>query len=88
MAKSAASRSRPDPLKASLDALAKQLVEKATQDPDATVRTLSDALKVAGGYYHQSRGGKVVEDEAPESAWADYTKSFTATKAGENGKAH
>lgn len=87
MAKSAASRSRPDPLKASLDALAKQLVEKATQDPDATVRTLSDALKVAGGYYHQTRGGKV-EEEAPESAWADYTSAFTGKKAGENGKAH
>lgn len=86
MAKSAASRSRPDPLKASLDELAKKLVEKAMTDEDATVRTLSDALKVAGGYYHQSRGN-VAETEAPESAWADYTKSFTATKA-ENGKAH
>lgn len=87
MAKSVAPRLRPDPLRASLDGLMKKLVEKAMDDPEATVRTLSDALKVAGGYYHLSRGGKVDETDAPDSAWADYTKSFT-NKAGENGKAH
>ena len=87
MAKTAASRSRPDPLRSSLDELAKKLVDKAMNDEEATVRTLSDALKVAGGYYHQSRGGKPVEDEPADNAWADYTKSFTTGKA-ESGKAH
>jgi hypothetical protein len=74
MAKTASRPLPADDLRKKLDALAIQLVDKAMNDDKATVRTLSDALKVAGGYYQLSRSGN---DGAPEeSAWDQYGKSF------------
>ena len=75
MAKTAALRPLPaDKLRHSLDTLADRVVQKALNDPEATVRTLSDALKIAGGYYQMSRGGDT--GEVVPDAWAGYGKSF------------
>jgi hypothetical protein len=63
-----------DPLKASLDQLAEKLVKKAMDDGEATVRTLSDALKVAGAYWNLSR--KDDGKDAPPDAWAAYQSAF------------
>ncbi len=75
-----------DPLKNNLDKLATKLVEKALNDPEATVRTLSDALKVAGAFYHMSRKPTGDEASAPNDAWVGYTNSFMG--AAGDGKAN
>lgn len=88
MAKTTAPVKPPrDPLRDALDRLAAKLVKTAMEDTDATVRTLSDALKTAGAYYHASRkaeGGSAPDLEG--SAWAEMQSSFMAE--GTNGKTH
>lgn len=69
-----------DPLKAELDKLAEKLVKKAMDDGEATVRTLSDALKVAGAYWGLSRKPSGKDDGPPADAWGDYQKSFMTTE--------
>lgn len=69
-----------------MDKLVAKLIKKAMDDPEPTVRSLSDALKVAGAYYHMSRkpSGK---DDAPADAWSDYTQSFMTAEVAD-GKAN
>ena len=75
-----------DPLKSNLDKLAMKLVDKALNDPDGTVRTLSDALKVAGAFYYVSRKPTGDQKASPNDAWAGYTSSFM--EAAVDGKAN
>lgn len=86
MAKTGRLQAQSDPLRNDLDKLAAKLVKKAMDDPEATVRTLSDALKVAGAFYHMSRK-PTGKDEAPADAWSDYTQSFMTAEVAD-GKAN
>lgn len=81
MAKSLATRprARKDKLKKLLDELAEKAVSAVLADAEATPRGMADVLKVAGGYWVQSRKGE--EAEPIENAWDQYHHAMNGKEA-------
>lgn len=73
-----------DDLRVKLDKLAEKIVDGVADDPDATRRELTEALKTVSQWWSSSRKGDT--GEPPENAWDRYKRDMTGGKT--NGKTH